>query len=259
MDVPRYAAVFPDGHIWMGEHLFPDESLWFPEVDHRPFDPPNYHDYLRTNPLDTRDLEWDASDIESETGLPPRHHQGVEYMPGHWRDVNGTDIPGSGAFVRWNEPPARHPHGKRRRLAFVWPSDGKRKRTWGRWKDIFASKGPDIFVSKLGDRPSRNQWRNKHLDFTPEDPGFNTHVDLPWAKRRKPYDFRERKYRNKRNPGDVVWRDATWPRRGADHYEQPLNFRCEHGRWFNMRWAPFGGTVLEGYNGYPPRYRGIFA
>jgi hypothetical protein len=94
------------------------------------------------------------------------------------------------------------------------------------------------------------------MDSTPEDPGYNTHVDMFWAKRRRPYDFRRRTYRHRR--GDIVWRDATWPRRGPDHYKQPLNYRCEHGRWYNMKWTPFGGAVLEGYNGRTPKRRDIF-
>lgn len=249
----RWPAGFPgdDGPLPVGQ------GIWFPEANHIPFNPPDYIDWLDHNPWDWRDRDYSPSDIEPGTGLPPRQYQGVEYVPDEWRHTNGNGVPGSGHTLRYNEPAVPHPHGKHRRMAYVWPSDGKRKYTWGRWKDILSSKGPDVFVSKLGDRPSRNQWRNKHMDTTPEDPGHNTHVDMCWAKRRKPYDFRSRSYKWSR-PGHIVWRDATWPRRGPDHYKQPLNYKCEHGRWYNMNWSPFGGVVLEGHNGRAPRRRDIF-
>lgn len=107
--------------------------------------------------------------------------------------------------------------------------------------------------------------RNNFLDITPEDPipGVdlykNTH--MPWTKRSDStkYDFRERRYRKPKGRNDPFWSDATWPRRGADHYKQPLNYRCEHGEWFNLTWSPFGGMPLEGYNGVRLRDRGIFA
>lgn len=257
MATPRFAQRWPAGFPGDGGPLHAGDGLWFPEVFHEPFNPPDYNDWLRHNPHDYRDRLYHPDDIELDTGLPPSHHQGRDYIPGPWRYTNGSN--GRGDILRWNEPPLPHPHGKKRRLAFVWPSDGKRKHTWGRWKDILSSRGPDIFVTKHGDRPSRNQWRNNFMDWTPEDQGFNTHIDVPWARRREPYDFRERRYRRKEHPGDIFWSDATWPRRGADHYKHPLNYRYGHGGWYNMTWAPFGGTVLEGYNSCPPRNRGIFA
>ncbi len=253
------AAPFPEAEL--GDSSPPPAfgtGLWFPNSWHTLWDHPDYWDWLAANPNDYRDREYPPSDIDANTGLPPRDHQGVEYVPGLQRFSNGSG--GQYPPLRWNEPALRHPYGKKRKLAFVWPSDGKRKHSWGRIKDLFSSHGPDIFVSKAGDRPSRNQWRNLCLDATPEDPGFNTHVDLPWARRNRPYDFKERKYQwnGEGRGGNIVWRDATWPRRGADHYEQPLNYRCGHGQWFNMRWSPFGGVALDGYNGVEPRRKGLF-
>ena len=251
----RIPRVWPDGLPGDGGPFNPG-GIWFPEFPHEPYNPPDYRDWVRDNPGDFRDRNWDPDDIEPFTGLPPRNHQGMEYVPGAHRWINGSGCPGH--IFRWNEPLPPHPYGKKRRNAWVWPSDGKRKRSWGRWKDILEGKGPDIFVTKHGNRPSRNQWKNNFQDETPEDPGFNTHIDMPWAKRRRPYDFRERRYRWPKGRGDAFWSDATWPSRGADHYKHPLNFRCEHGRWHNMKWSPFGGVPLEGYN-TRLRDRGTFA
>ena len=254
----RDEARWPDGAPGDGGPWHPQDGLWYPERNHVPFNPPDYYDWLDHDPFDFRDRNWDSRQIDPLTGLPPKHLQGHEYVPGEWRRTNGAERPGN--TLRWNIPLPPHPHGKKRRLAWVWPSDGKRKHTWGRWKDVASGEGPDIFVTRHGNRPSRNQWRNKFLDFTPEDPGFNTHRDMPWAKRpeKEAYDFRERVYRKKKGPGDIFWTDATWPSRGADYYKRPLNFRCERGDWFNLSWAPFGGVVLDEYNGRP-KNRGIFA
>lgn len=253
----RAVSPWPAGSPDDDGPFHPRDGTWFPGIFHRPFHPPNYDDWLDHNPDDYRDRKWPAWMINPLTGLPPRNLQGNEYTPGRWRASNGSGGPGH--LMRWNEKPLPHAHGKKRRNAWVWPSDGKHKRSWGRWKDIIEGKGPDIFITKHGDRPSRNQWKNNFQDATPEDPGFNTHIDMPWATRTRPYDFRERRYRRPKGPNDIFWSDATWPSKAADHYKQPINYRCAHGDWFNMTWSPFGGVPMEGYNGVPLRHRGIFA
>lgn len=251
----RRDTIWPHGVLGDNGPFHSANGVWRRPNIHRPYNPPNYDDWDEANPFDYRDRDWAAEDIDPLTGLPPSDHQGVEYRPGHARWANDNGHTPRGVHV--NMPVQPHPFGKKRRLAWVWPSDGKRKHTWGRWKDLLEGTGPDIFVTKYGNRPSRNQWKNNFQDLTTDDPGWNTHVDMPWARRRKPYDFRERTYRRKGGVGDIFWSDATWPRRGADHYKQPINYRCEHGRWFNMAWSTFGGVVLNGYNN-PVRKRDIW-
>jgi hypothetical protein len=200
------------------------------------------------------DLYWDHSDPNDDsdignlhlrndwTGLPPRDHQGFEYRWGRWPDTNGDGGPGD--YFHQNAPLAP---GERRRKQFVWPSDGKRKSTWGRWKDLIDSKGPDIFVTNQGHRPTRNQWRNNYQDFDHLESPWEAQRAMPWAKRHseKPYEFRTRRYRRER-PG--AWSDAVWPRHEADQFDQPLSYKCRHGDWYNMKWAPFGGVPLPGYS-----------
>lgn len=151
----RGLGQFPEGFPGDGGPLREVDGVWFRPNVHNHFNPPNYDDWMATNPDDFRDRNWPGNAVEPHTGLPPPNHQGMEYTPGEWRHTNGDGRRGN--MLRWNEPRMRDPHGNERRMQFVWPSDGKRKYTWGRWKDILSDKGPDIYVTKQGDRPSRNQ------------------------------------------------------------------------------------------------------
>jgi hypothetical protein len=226
----------------------------FPFNPH-PFQPPTFGDwwdYARI-PGDGRDLvDWHERNIW--TGLPPDDHQGREYTAGSypWPDTDGDG--GCGGYYHFNRP-VRDGHlrpNQKSRRAFVWPSDGKRKSTWGRWKDIAMGTGPDIFVAPRSQRPTRNHWKNRMQDININEQGeIEAQEDasraMPWAKRHKdkPYDFKTRTFRRDR-PG--VWAEAVWPRHEADQYDQPLSYRCRHGDWYNMTWAPFGGVPLPMYS-----------
>ncbi len=64
----------------------------------------------------------------------------------------------------WTPPrPPRRPVSSWRqdnRWQFVWPND-KHRGIWGRWKDIFTNKGPDIFIAEQNTRePERPIWSN---------------------------------------------------------------------------------------------------
>lgn len=138
----------------------------------------------------------------------------MEYQPtafpfyqGRWRD-HVREIPQSNPHLR----------GKRGGLAFVWPRDGKRNTTFGRFKDILSDKGPDIFVMKNGARPLKTSWTNRRFT-TLDDPdawlrddtrrSFLGSTPFIGAKREanEAYDFRTRQY------GDTdryTWTDALW-------------------------------------------------
>jgi hypothetical protein len=206
---------------------------------------------------DNRDQEYRGL-RHPGTGLPHPYEQGREYQGGHDHPDTNGDM-GEGGRYHYNNPVRdRHKKHKHRR-AFIWPSDGKRKSTWGRWKDIMEGRGPDIFVGPLGTRPTRNHWKNRFQDVNPNEQGFeesprDASRSMPWAKRNvadhKAYDFRTRKY-CRDNP--YTWAEAVWPRRGADQHDFPLSYRCTHGDWSNMRWSPFGGIPLPGHSFPIPR------
>jgi hypothetical protein len=140
--------------------------------------------------------------------------------------------------------------------AFIWPKDGKNGTKWGRIKDVFSNKGPDIYVAfgaNKGDcvtnRPTRSQWAgHSHLD----DRGINSTLgSAAWTRNaalggRKPglsYDFRTRKYCK---PYRGMWTDAIW---------QPQPYR-------NERWNPYPEAIRR-FDGvwhqdrqYLPQFRG---
>jgi hypothetical protein len=229
-------------------------------------DPDTYGDWwhIHRGWGDNRDCS-DDHNRNRWTGLPPIDHQGREYSQGPypwWPDTNGDG--GPGFYYRRNIAvrDAHLPSKLRMRRAFIWPSDGKRKSTWGRWKDLASKKGPDIYVAPLSQRPTRNHWKNRMQDFNLNELGeIESREDasraMPWANRYldKPYDFRTRKFRRDR-PG--VWADAVWPRHDADQFDQPLSYRCRHDEWYNMRWAPFGGVPLPQYSFHRNSRKGIW-
>ncbi|KAF2425240.1 hypothetical protein EJ08DRAFT_404064 [Tothia fuscella] len=209
-----------------------------------PFHPPTYGDWWegRDDQDDRDEISW--HDRNPWTGLPPRNHHGFEYEEVPFPLTNGDG--GTGEWIHENRRVPRHANGTSRRKQFVWPSDGKRKGTWGRWKDLMEGKGPDIYVAGQNQRPSRDEWKNRiQDDFIFNDAVRPAHR---FAKRAgdKHYDFRTRRYRRD-YPDRVNWADAIWPRWDADQYDHPLAYRCEHGDWYNLSWAPFGGVRLPMY------------
>jgi hypothetical protein len=236
---------------------FPESFGLLDDLPHRfEIGPDTYGDWWDHDRLwgDNRDVVDDHF-RNIWTGLPPKDHQGVEYTRGPhpmWPDTNGDG--GCGSYIHINAPvrDAHRPAKLRMRRAFIWPSDGKRKSTWGRWKDLGSGKGPDIYVAPLSQRPTRNHWKNRMQDINLNEQGeIEAREDarraMPWARRDpdEPYDFRTREFR-KDKPG--VWAEAVWPRYDADQFDNPLSYRCRHGDWYNTRWAPFGGVPLPQYN-----------
>jgi hypothetical protein len=217
------------------------------------FHPPTYNDWWRYGGFyDNRDLRYGEAGghVLETTGLPPQDCQGFDYKnAGRWTGPSytpeGLRDPGE-YWVNAPKPPGT-------RKVFVWPSDGKRKSTWGRCKDILQNKGPDIFVATQGQRPIRDRWKNNDQDWYINDDFIGP---MPWARRTpdKPYDFRTRKYRR---PKKHTWSDAVWPAWDADNQEFPKSYRCRHGDWHNMAWAPFNGTQLPGHS-YPARDKGLW-
>ena len=159
---------------------------------------------------------------------PPRPRQDNRYQDAHWEDDYGP-------LPTWTSD-SRDPWKPGQSLgAFIWPRDKRISntplRSWRRWKDVFAGKGPGIW---LADRrrfaPTRAHWSNwddpvfDSLGYRSE-PALNESSAKP-----KRYDFRKRKYtENWLRP--EVWSDAKW---GNDS-EIPLYFRDGWGHEWTRR------------------------
>ncbi|KAL8692456.1 MAG: hypothetical protein Q9218_002524 [Villophora microphyllina] len=124
-----------------------------------------------------------------------------------FRDPNWDWGPGP------SQSPCRPPKTNREcKRQMVWPRDKDQEgaHSWRRWKDVFAKKGPNIWVQKQGDdgphRPTWTNWTeydNRGYRYKPE---IGPPLDGP-----KKYDFKSRKYVI---PHDGVWSDVKWDRRG---------------------------------------------
>lgn len=151
-------------------------------------------------------------------------------------------FPFGDGFAHFNAPSSRG------RPQFVWPRDGKNGSTWGRWKDIFTGKGPDIFVTARGQRPTRARWANRPTmdPFVPDD---NVGA-MPFIHRRDPYDFRRRRYRR---DDKWTWIDARWDRNRLNRERNyPTAYRCRHGDWYQMYQHPHGFEI--GADGHGPQF-----
>jgi hypothetical protein len=145
--------------------------------------------------------------------------------------------------------------------AFVWPKDGRNDSTWGRFKDILQSKGPDMFVTMgaekhdiMYNRPARADWAGWYLPgdmrWDSSSP-FSARKHAPWTsngllggrKEALPYDFRTRQYAA---PNRRTWTNAIWqpePRLNKSN-PYPDALRDIAGRWFqDEHYVPhaFGG------------------
>ncbi|KAI4144761.1 MAG: hypothetical protein L6R39_004045 [Caloplaca ligustica] len=121
--------------------------------------------------------------------------------------------------------PPQHAPGPGRKTQIVWPRDKKQggAHTARRWRDIFTSKGPDMWVGKQGDiGPTRPEWSGwdigpkGHPQF--DNLGYWDERDKkkpPWRyahrDEQKRYNFRSRKYEE---PDHNTWTDVKWDRRG---------------------------------------------
>lgn len=145
--------------------------------------------------------------------------------------------------------------------ALIWPKDGRNSTTWGRVKDIFLSRGPDIFLTVNADkhdymrnRPSKDRWAGYSSFDGAHGPAHVRSGDsAPWTQKgslggRMPglkYDFRTRKYEV---PVWASWTDAVWqpePRKNKSN-RYPEAYRDVHGDWFqDLHYRPWyrGGPV----------------
>lgn len=108
----------------------------------------------------------------------------------------------------------------------VWPND-KHRSVWGRWKDIFTNKGPDIFIAEQNthqpERPIWSNWKTRgyqHPDsdnvrWTNDGKPFRQEEELAGVFRFQrrdlgtKYDFGTRRYCR---PNDDVWSGVEWSR-----------------------------------------------
>lgn len=184
--------------------------------------------------------------------MPRHHHHGPQPVsfhetPGGHRHDTAKFVKGPGGQKGWFQDGRRLRHVKAKK-AFVWPKDGKNGSKWGRMKDIFNNKGPDIYVAfgaRKGDcvenRPTRAQW-TRHTQFAqfqdapqslnPAKHAFWTHnSSLGGRMSGLKYDFRRREYAL---PSVRMWTDAYWQ---AEPYKnRKQNMYPEHWRDFSGRW-----------------------
>ena len=130
---------------------------------------------------------------------------------------------------------------------FVWPND-KRRSVWGRWKDIFTDKGPDIFIAEQNtpqpERPIWSNWKTQgrqhpnsdNVRWTDDGNYFRQDEELFGVRGCQhrdhdiKYDFATRRYRR---PNDNVWSGVKWSknkpyvpcqiRRADGSYEYPAH------------------------------------
>ena len=156
----------------------------------------------------------------------------------------------------WKPRPAElyHGHGwyqgghRRHRVKphyhFVWPKDGKRNGTLGRFKDILKNQGPDIHVTVGADknehmfhRPRKSRWASwTHLDDRGPDGSLPAPFWVqPFRPSAKSYDFLTRKYQ-KRSAYSLS--DALWPPGAGDRYPFPQAYRNVFGEWSQADYLP---------------------
>ena len=128
--------------------------------------------------------------------------------------------------------PPRHP--RKRAGQMVWPRD-KKLTSWGRLKDVFTGKGPDIWCSRRGSlgphRPVWSNWRTRenHPPSEWDNLGYlyaNEEGGHHWFGAERPdnvsYDFKKRRYRVRDERG---WSDVKYDRKN-----RPIYYRNTFGR-----------------------------
>ncbi|QIW96102.1 hypothetical protein AMS68_001620 [Peltaster fructicola] len=140
-------------------------------------------------------------------------------------------------------------------LYFVRPTDGKRAGASGRVLDCMTGEGPDVFVSKCGDkrtlmrdRPQRWQWsgwglsdrewhdlRRYDKDYRRGD--LSAVLDLPRNAtarlKRSKYNYQSRKYESWRELPADPWTDARWAEGARRSDMAPLCFRDMGWQWYS--------------------------
>ena len=145
----------------------------------------------------------------------------MEPLPQWFNDTHGRDRSGP-LPPRYGQ---RQPNWREHKtMQTVWPRD-KKNSTWGRWKDIFTGKGPDIWVSKRSSdgphKPVWSGWKRGPTNGWWDNLGYrymkrNETYPPSWARRPvdERYDFQARKYRDCHRPdirSDVKWSNGKRP------------------------------------------------
>lgn len=176
---------------------------------------------------------------------------------------------------RWSESHVEV-KGFKAPMYFIRPHDGKRTGAGGRFLDGVTGEGPDVFVTKCGDkrafmrdRPQRWQWSGWGLtprqrnDLEDWDKDFRTKDLHPvrelgpsrQARRARPcYNFQTRRFEGRgaalrRGPWHT-WSDARWAEGARRGDVWPLSYRDAANRWYT-RVPPGSGR----YAGGRPRRR----
>lgn len=148
---------------------------------------------------------------------------------------------------------------RRGRCAFIWPKDGKRTSTAGRWADILTGRGPDIHVAKhrgyldghnLGwDAPRRSQW-SRWANLDPFLMRNATREPMPWARRgdTTKYDFRTRRWGRCH---DGMWSDVVWPAGARTRDQTPVAFNAVDGLSWQPAMHPWNGYDIMPFPGNP--------
>lgn len=168
----------------------------------------------------------------------------MEYRRRRPSRTSSSDSSYQGRTWSSSRPPKRPVSSWRqdKRWQFVWPKD-KPRGTWGRWKDIFTNKGPDIFIAEQNtpepERPIWSNWKTRgHQHPDDRSPRWDNDgkpfrqdqefVGVFDFQRRDPdmkYDFATRRYRR---PNNNVWSNIRWSR---SEPRCPSEFRDAYGIW----------------------------
>ena len=172
---------------------------------------------------------------------------GMDFRRRHFTPTNSSDSSYQDSVWSPSRTPKRPVSSWRQdpRWQFVWPNDKPRGR-WGRWKDIFTNKGPDIFIAEQNTReaelPIWSNWKTRgHQHPDDHEPRWGNNgkpfrqdqelVGVFDFQRRDPdmkYDFATRRYRR---PHDNVW---TGIERSRSNPHYPTWIRDVHGCWIQL-------------------------
>ena len=168
----------------------------------------------------------------------------MAYRRRHNSPTNSSDSSYPDSIWSIDRPPRRPNNSWRQdnRWQLVWPND-KSRGVWGRWKDIFSNKGPDIFIAEQNTREPerpiwsnwktpghqhphdrRSRWGNDGRPFR-QDEEFVGVFEFQHRDPNTKYDFATRRYRR---PNEFVWSGAEWSRTEPHN---PIGIRDAQGTW----------------------------
>ncbi|KAF2205004.1 hypothetical protein GQ43DRAFT_363346 [Delitschia confertaspora ATCC 74209] len=160
-------------------------------------------------------------------------------VPRPWKPEPAEYLPGEGWFQGGHRRRVKKPH-----YHFVWPKDGKRGGTMGRWKDILGNKGPDIHVTISADkndymynRQRKDRWAGWSIFDDEERPDGSLKYKPSWVRPfRQPgkrYDFHTRKYGS---PTYASWTGVRWQPEPNEGIKYPSALRNYEGKWYEGVW-----------------------